>query len=186
MKTIIYILVLLSLIACNSIDSKVMNDPKYTGGFEYETQMPIKPKITKFGNYTFVSGYSDTAATLGMYYNNEQLNIWTSLDGYFDTIMEVNLNNDNLLDFIFESAYEDGSTLYALISKSEKQFEVKKVSDNYHGVYCGESGDTLSNLQPLIVKDIDGDGNNEILINLVKFNEELVSISCTDTFYINK
>lgn len=184
--TAIYILTLLLLFACNSVDRPVTDDPKYASGIDSVTKELIEPKVTVFEDYQFISGYSDTAATLGMYFKNRQINSWTSVDGFFDTIMKVNLNNDNLPDFIFENAFEDGSTLYALISGTNTAFEEKKVSDNYHGVYCIESWDTLKHLQPLIIKDINNNGKNEILVNLVKLNNKFFAISCTDTFYIDK
>jgi hypothetical protein len=163
-----------------------MNDPKYASGIEYETKEPIIPKVTEIDNYTFVSGYSETAATLGMYYKNKLINFWTSTDGYFDTIIKVNLNNDKISDFLFENAFEDGSTLFALISQTKTDFTEKKVSDNYNETYCIEGGDTLNNLQPLTIKDLNNNGKNEIILNLIKLKDELISISCTDTFYIDR
>ena len=146
--------------ACNSFERDVINDPKYASGIDGESNNSIKPIVKKFGHYTFVSDYSDTASTLGLYYKDKELNIWTSSDGYFDTVMHVNLNNDDIADYIFENAFEDGSTLYALISKSKTEFKEKLITDNYHGIYCLEGADTLIGLQPIVIKDINNNGNN--------------------------
>ncbi len=121
-----------------------------------------------------------------MYYKNKEVRVWTSADGFYNNIWKVDLNTDNIPDFIFENAFEDGSTLYALISMSDKDFQEKLITDDYGGYYCVESSDTTQNLHPLVIKDINNNGNNEVIANLAKLNNKLFSISCTDTFYIDR
>ncbi len=171
MKNLLYIFSLLLLFSFSTTTTPQSSDT------------PPKEKV--FGNYRFVSTDSDSGATLSMYYNKRQLLYWTTPDGLFDTIVQTELNNDNIPDFLFENAVEDGSTLYALISVSKRKFEEKKVSDNFRGIRCSENNEVLTHLQPLTIKDVNNNGNNEIIVNLIKSGENLSSISCTDTFYID-
>lgn len=121
-----------------------------------------------------------------MYYKNNEVRVWTSADGFYNNIWKVDLNTDNIPDFIFENAFEDGSILYAIISKSDRDFQEKLITDDYGGYYCIESSDTTQGLHPLVIKDINNNGNNEVIVNLAKLNNKLFSISCTDTFYIDR
>lgn len=174
------------LISCNSFDTAVINDPKYSGGVEYGTGKPISPNVFKFDEYTFVSGFSDKGGTVGAYYGDKEIFFRQSQDGFYDTVMLVNLNNDNIPDFLIENMYEDGSVIYALISQSRKHFIEELVTDNYGEVYCLEGGDTLQYLQPLLIQDINEDNQPEILINHAKMKDKLFSISCSDTFWVNR
>jgi hypothetical protein len=185
MKLELNLLILLLLFSCKSIETTT-NNSRYSSGIEYGKNEPIKAKELIFGNYKFISGYSNTAASLGMYFKGKQINFWSSIEGAFDTIMKVNLNNDQIADFLIENIFEDGSTLYALVSKDVTEFEKKKITDNYYGTYCIEGSDTLYNLLPFLIKDIDNNMTNEVIVNLAKINNQIIAISCTDTFYIDR
>lgn len=185
MKNLYILLTFFILTSCTTFETKILDDPKYASGKEYGTNKKIEPRIFKFDNYTFVTGYSDSAATLGLYHKDRIILFETSVDGYFDTIVKANFNNDNIPDFIIENAFEDGSSLYALTSIAQDIYKVKNISDNYWGVYCIEQGDTLQNLQPLILADLDKNGSDEVLINMVKIDNKLIGIRCSDTVFVD-
>ena len=172
---------------CNSsFDEKVLNDPKFTSGREYETNKLIQPKVFHFENYTLVEGNCSTSSTLGLFYENKEIYLSKHSDGMFDTLMQANLNNDGIPDFLVEYAFEDGATLLALLSKSKTIFIEKELSNEISSYYCGDIGDTSNYIIPLTISDINHDGKDEVIINLVKMNDTVFGIACTDTIYADK
>lgn len=180
--------VLVTLISCGSFDSKVLEDSKYSSGREYETCKKVSPKLFRFDNYTFVAGYSNDSgnSTLGLYFKDKEILFQKSSDGFYDTVITANLNNDGVPDFLVIYCYEDGCELSALISKSKTAFANKRLRDDISEIYCSATRDTMQHLQPLLIKDINNDGKDEIIVNLAKFNNQLIANSCTDTVYADK
>jgi hypothetical protein len=179
--------VLVILNSCGTFDSKVLNDPKYASGREYETHKIIQPKELHFGNYTFVEGNDTASSTLGLFYRSKEIFFSKhSEEGSFDTIMQANLNNDGVPDFLVEYVFEDGATLLGLLSKTQTSYVEKQLSAEISDYYCGEIGDTSGYIQPIIISDINNDGKEEVIINAVKMNGKIFGIACTDTIYADK
>jgi len=173
--------------SCNSsFDEKVLNDPKFASGREYETHKIIQPTVLHFDNYTFVEGNDTSSSTLGLFYGNKEIFLSKHSDGMFDTIMKANLNNDGVPDFLVEYAFEDGATLLGLLSKTKTSFVEKQLSGEISDYYCGDIGDTSNYIIPLIISDINHDGKDEVIINAVKMNGKLFGIACTDTIYADR
>jgi hypothetical protein len=173
--------------SCSSnFDAKILNDPKFASGWEYETQKIIPPTVLHFGNYTFVEGNNTSSSTLGLFYGNKEIFLSKHSDGMFDTIMKANLNNDGVPDFLVEYVFEDGATLLGLLSKTPTAFEEKQLSEEISDYYCGDLGDTSNYIIPLIISDINHDGKDEVIINSVKMNDRVFGIACTDTIYPDK
>ena len=59
--------------SCNSFDEKVLKDPRFASGQEYETNKVIQPKTIHFDNYTFVEGNDTASSTLGLFYGNKEV-----------------------------------------------------------------------------------------------------------------
>ncbi len=186
MRHLGHILVILFFSACNSFDTRVLDAPKYSSGIEYISKQKIKPKTFQFDNYTFVSGNSGQASTLGLYFKDKELFYTTSADGFFDTVMTANLNSDGIPDFLFVDMFEDGKVLYSLISKTKTTYDKRKVTDDYGGSFCFAGADTMKYLQPTILKDINNDGKAEILINHIKMGDKIFRVSCSDTFFVDR
>lgn len=169
-------------------DTTVVNGKRFAGGYEYETRKPIKPRTFPFDNYTFVTGFpNDSGITsLGLYYGSKEILYETAPDGFYDTVMIANLNNDGIPDFLASYAYEDGASLSGLISNSKINYTKKGLFDEWSGTYCGVGGDTLRYTLPLQIRDINHDGKDDIIANLIRINNEILSISCTDTVFADK
>jgi len=144
--------------------------------------------VFHFDNYTCISGATDSCcAYLALFLDRKEV-FYKKLDsseGLFDTVMTANLNNDGVPDFIIICNWEDGSDLSALISKSKTSFTEKQFGD-ISEIYCTATGDTIQHLQPLLIKDINNDGKDEIIVNLAKYNDLLIANSCTDTIYADR
>jgi hypothetical protein len=163
----------------------MLNDPRFASGHEYETRKTIIPKTYHFGDYLFVTGFPNDSgiSSLGLLYKGTEICYETTRDGFYDTIILANLNNDRIPDFLISVGYEDGATLNGLISHSTIKFSYIKLLDEWQERYCPESGDTLQHILPLQIKDIDGDGSDDIIVNLVQILERRFAISCTDTVF---
>ncbi|WP_276133691.1 hypothetical protein [Polluticoccus soli] len=124
MKTTVLFACLLAATACKttSIEKKIYNDPRFTSGKEYGAHQFLEPKIFRFGDYSFAAGFSDSAANLAMYYGETEILSKTSLDGYFDSVAEVTLNDDGISDFLIYNKFEDGTDIYSLESTSKTAF----------------------------------------------------------------
>ena len=44
----------------------------------------------------------------------------------------------------------------------------------------------MQHLQPPLIKDINNDGKDEIIVRLAKYDNKLFANSCTDTIYADK
>jgi hypothetical protein len=165
------------------LDLKVLEDPRFASGHDFVTHKPIRPKLFQFDSYTFISGFSNDSgnASLGLFYEGTEIFYETSSDGFYDTVIVANLNSDGIPDFLVSFAYEDGASLTGLLSSSKTTFSSKKLFDEWSEIYCIESSDTLMNILPLQIADINMDGKDDLIVNLVKINETVLSISCTDT-----
>ena len=172
--------------SCNSFDEKVLNDPRFASGREYETNKVIQPKTIHFDNYTFVEGNDTVSSTLGLFYGNKEVFLSRHSDGMFDTIMRANLNNDGVPDFLVEYVFEDGATLLGILSRTQTSFIEKQLSQEISDYYCGDIGDTSNYIIPLIISDINHDGKDEVIINSVRMNNKVFGIACTDTIYADE
>jgi hypothetical protein len=149
-------------------DPKVLSDQRFSSGRYYETKKSIPPKTFQFENYTIVTGYpSDNGvASLGLFYGNKQLFYTTAPDGFYDTVMVANLNNDGIMDFLVGIAYEDGGSLLGLTSVTKERYKERSLIDERYDAYCIESSDTTKHILPLQIKDINYDGKDDIIANL--------------------
>lgn len=147
----------------------------------------LKPKIFHFDNYTFVIGNDSLKKpTINLYYKDSKILIPQHSDGFYDTIIQVNLNGDGIPDFLVSYGFEDGAMLYGLVSKTHNSFIEKTILKEWSSTYCPVGGDTILHIQPLQIKDIDKDGKDDIICNLVKINNKTFAIPCTDTVFANK
>ena len=171
--------------SCNSsFDKKVLTDPKFASGREYGTNKIIQPKLFHFDNYTFVEGNDTASSTLGLFYGNKEIFLSKHSDGMFDTILQANLNNDGIPDFLVEYVFEDGATLLGLLSKTQTSFIERQLKDEISDYYCGEIGEMSNYIIPLIISDVNHDGIDEVIINSVKMNGKVFGVACTDTIYV--
>jgi hypothetical protein len=168
-----------------NFETNLLKDPRFIGGQEFETRKLIPPKIFHFNNYLFVTGNTNNGgnSSLGLFFNNTEIHYETSQDGFYDTIFTANINNDGIPDFLVSYAYEDGATLHGLLSHSATDFSSVKLFDEWYETNCIESGDTIQNLLPLQIRDIDGDIRDDIIVNLVQIGGRRFAISCTDTVF---
>lgn len=163
-------------------NAEVLETSKYSGGIKLDSNEILKPRIFKNGKYTIVTGFDSTQnSTLGLYFEDIEILSPQNSDGIFDTIINININNDDIPDFLVSYEYEDGASLLGLISTSRISFKEIVLFNEWTGNYCLEDADRLINIIPLTIKDIDNDGKVDIIVNLAKKNGELISISCTDT-----
>ena len=164
-----------------------MNDSRFNGGHDYVTGKLIAPKIYRFSNYSFVTGYPNDSgnSTLGMYYENKEIYFEKTQDGTYDTVMKANFNNDGIPDFIVIYSYEDGADIYGIFSITNSTFSEKYLGSDVESS-CVTEGDTMRHLQPLQIRDINNDGKDEIIVNLLKYDNTLLGFQCTDTIYPEK
>lgn len=168
-------------------DSSILVLPEYASGREYESKKPITPKVFHFDQYTFVMGFDSLQnSSLGLYSGNQKILSLKHSDGEYDTVMVANLNNDDIPDFLISYQFEDGATLFGLLSKSKTKFKEIKLLDEWQETYCIESGDTLQYIQPLQIRDVNNDGKDDIISNLVKINNRVFAIRCTDTIFADR
>lgn len=172
-------------VSCHSFDKKILQDERFSSGVKYGTNEKQSAKYFQKDDYTIVTGHSIKCSTMGLFISNKEIFFKTCIDGDFDSVMTENLNNDNIPDFLFVEKYEDGRTLYALISKTKEKFNLKKITDNFDGVFCdtGISSDTLKLIQPLVTRDTK-DGKRKILVNYIKMNGKLLKINCSEEFIV--
>ena len=185
MRNLTILLTIGLFVSCQSFDKKILQEERFSSGIEYGTNKKIPAKYFQKDDYTIVTGYSTKSATMGLFRDNKEILFKTCIDGSFDTIMTENLNNDRIPDFLIGEKYEDGTTLYALISKTKDEFSVKKITDNFDGYFCdaSASNDTLKFIQPLTFIDTK-DGKKEILVNYIKMNGKLFKIACSEEFKV--
>ena len=166
-------------------DPNVLNDKRFSGGHDYETKEAIKPRMFQFDNYTLVTGVSNDNGTsgLGLYYGNKEIFYTTTQDGVFDTVMTANLNNDGVTDYLVSIGYEDGASLFGLTSIAKEKFNERLLLKEWNDAYCIESSDTTKYILPLQIKDINNDGKDDVISNLVIINGKRFPISCTDTAF---
>ncbi len=168
-------------------DTKVLKDLRFAGGHEYATHKQIKPKTFHFDNYTFVLGYDSTqTSSLGLYYESKEILSPKHSDGEYDTVMVANLNSDGIPDFLVSYQFEDGATLLGFLSQSTTIFKEVKLLDEWHETYCGVGGDTLQYILPLQIRDINHDGKDDIIANLVRIDNKNFAIPCTDTVFADR
>jgi hypothetical protein len=181
------LIVLFLLTSCGSFNPKVLDDPKFASGREFETGKKIIPEVFHFNNYTFVTGYSNDSgnSSLALYFRDKEIYYEKTTDGSYGSVMAANLNNDYVQDFLIEYCYEDGCDLFALISKSRNTFFKKELNVETTGMNCDLGGDSLQYLQDLIIKDVNNDGKDEIIVNLLKINNKVVATPCTDTVFVD-
>ncbi len=165
------------------LDRKVLTDPRFCGGYDFVTRKPIPIKLFRFNDYTAVSGYTSDRArsSLGLFYKGKEIYYESSADGYYDTVLQANFNGDEIPDFLVSYTYEDGASWYGLLSSSTTTFSTKHLLDDWSDMYCLEGVDTLMKIEPLQLVDLNGDGKDDLIVNLVKINETVLAISCTDT-----
>lgn len=175
------ILILIALSACNSFDSRLLEDPRFASGRDFETNDKILPKIIHSDPYTLVTGFSKDKSSLGLFYGEKEIFYQTASDGSFDIVLTANLNNDGITDFLITFVYEDGPTLVALTSQSVGVFSYKTIVDQFDDTNCNVAMDTFRNILPLLVKDVNRDHRDDILVNVVKINNSIMAIPCTDT-----
>ncbi len=175
-------------ISCNSFNESVLNDTKYSSGIDFVTHKKIAPKVFYFDEYTFVSGINDSSqSTIGLYFKNKEINFLTHSDGMYDTLIKANFNNDGVPDFLIIYTFEGGQQeIIALMSKSKSQFAEISLGETLSGDYDEIGGDTLEYKIPWTIKDINNDGKDEIVMNLVKMNNKEFTIPSTDTIYPDK
>lgn len=186
LKFIPIVWMLLFLDACLFFKYKDLNDPRFSSGKEYGTNKKIEPKEYQFGDYSFITGHPNFGgnASLGMYFRDKEILYQTTSDNEYDSILITKLNNDSIPDFLVINAYEDGSTLSAIISKSIASFTFKDFHVQLSDYYCGNlRGDTSKFIVPITIKDINHDGDDDVIVNLVKMNGQVFGIACTDTIY---
>lgn len=184
MRTVLLSVSILALLfSCNSFDSKILGDVRYTGGQVYGTNERIKPRSFRFNDYTFVTGSTTDSgkSSLGLYNGDKEIYYETSNDGVYDTIIKVNLNSDGILDFLISYQYEDGATLFGMVSQSANRFSMKQLIEDWSDTRCIIGVDTLKHILPLQIKDLNNDGKDDLIINLVIINNHAFSIPCTDT-----
>lgn len=167
------------------LDLKVSTDPRFVSGYDFETRKPIRPGLFQFNDYTFVCGYSSDSvrSSLGLFYRGTEIFYESSADGFYDTVMQANLNGDEVPDFLVSFTYDDGASLFGLLSSSTTTYSIKHLFTDWSEVYCLEGADTLMNILPLQLVDLNADGKDDLIVNLVKMNETVVAISCTDTVF---
>ena len=187
MNALVIISVLILLTGCNSFDRKVLDDPKYASGHIFGTNTKICPRSFQFDNYIFVTGFPNDSgsASFGLYKGRREIYFETSSDGVYDTVLQANLNKDGVRDFIVVYEFEDGASVFGLLSKSNATFSRKEIVDHLNDSRCDVYSDTSGKTHPLIVKDVDNDGIDEIITNSLHGQNGMVAISCTDTVFIN-
>jgi hypothetical protein len=179
--------VLLFLCSCTSFKEKILNDKRFSSGKVFGTNEKIPLRFFEFGKYFFVAG-NDTngKSSLGLFFNSNEIYFEQRVDGDYDTVLVARLNKDSIPDFLVFYAFEDGVTLSALLSKSNRSFRAVTLRKDISDYYCAEQNDTAAHLLPPIVKDINSDGKDEILLFLCKMNGKIIATSCTDTVIINE
>jgi hypothetical protein len=184
-QNLIFGIITCLLPSCRPDDSDLINDPKFSGGREYGTDKPIAAKVYKFGDYSIITGSrSDSAiSSLGIFFKNREIYYENSSDGVYDTIFDLNLNNDEIPDFAVSYKFEDGASLNGLLSGPNRQYFKKRIFSEWTEVHCLENIDTLKGILPLQVRDIDGDGITDFVSNSVSLNGHTFAISCTDTVF---
>lgn len=127
--TLTGIALILILFSCNRSSKINPNDPRFNSGQKFETGEPIKPKTFHFGDHSFVLGYSEHAATLGMFKGHKEILFLTSPDGSFDSVAVTELNGDGADDYLVYELFEDGLTIHSLTSVSRDSFRYEIVSE---------------------------------------------------------
>lgn len=164
-------------------DQNKLNNSRFASGINQETKKKIRAKIFQYSNYTIVTGFPNDSgsSSLGLYYGNKEIFYEISNDSYYDTVFNANLNNDLIPDFIISYAYEDGHTLRSLVSSSNLSFKKNILFGNLNDAYCINGIDTLKNILPPQIRDINKDNKDDIIVNLVEIDNKTFAISCTDT-----
>lgn len=187
MKRHFYIFYLIFLFSCSS-DKSTDNENNLKGdttNLSNCSETPLEgPNEISFNNYHFIKSDSNGSSTLELYYFDRLIFKKTQQDGIYGRIHTAKLNKDNITDYLIEYLYEDGAELYALTSISNQDFKYKLIKDEIAETYCIAGLDTLNGLQPLIIKDINNDSIDEIIVNVILIDNNPIANSCTDTVYV--
>lgn len=189
MKTILgLILIFISFSRSDDFRNKLLKDKRFCGGVEYGRKLKIEPKFYEFGDYLFVTGFTNRSSSMGMFYQQKQIRFDSAIDSALDNVFQRKLNNDTIPDFIYKKIYEDNTEIYALISVTRTKFIDRQIYNGENGRIC--LGNGLPNdydvTKELIFKDINSDGNVEILVNHLRIKGKIKALGCSDTFYVNK
>lgn len=181
MRTLLHIMLAALIGSCTSIESELMQDPRYAGGLDLLTRHHIQPRFYKFGRHLFVTGAdSSNQATLGYFFNGREVLTQNLAEGVFDTIFSLNLNGDQLPDFLIHCCFNEDCALNALVSGPDGQLRsVTNVEDLGSG----------QDLRPLMiaeksglqVRDLNGDGLDDIVLHISRQEENSSSGSSTHT-----
>jgi hypothetical protein len=176
------------LLACDRSRTLSEKDQDLQDSTTLKSQDSSRSKVFTFSNYKFqvAKASAEKNASLGLFFNGEEVYYEESADGYYDTIMPATFNNDSVPDFIVSFTFDSGATLYAMVSQSLTKFKMHNLVGHWNDLYCDNEEDTLVHLVPIKIIDLNKDGTDEVILNSIKMNGEIFSIECTDTVYFRE
>ncbi len=129
-------------------------------------------KRWNYGKVTVVTGFDGQNPVIEILKGGVQVFIKKGGDAAYGDIDTLDINKDGMLDFVFESKYEDGSTIGMLVSiKKKRTYKIFNIADNILNKYdCStvpyDQGD--SRLKSFVLVDIDKNGKRDIVTMAIR------------------
>lgn len=124
-------------------------------------------KRWNYGQVTVVTGFDAQSPVIKILQGGVQVFSKKGGDAAYGEIDTLDINKDGMMDFVFESRYEDGSTVGMLVSVKKKHtYKIYNIADDILNKYdCStapyDQGDTR--LKSFILVDVDKNGKRDIV-----------------------
>jgi len=143
---------------------------------------PEKPlqyeKRWNYGKFTVVTGFDEQNPVITILQDDVQVFSKKGGDAAYGDIDTMDINKDGMLDFVFESKYEDGSTVGMLVSVKKKQtYKIYNIADDILNKYdCSTApyaqGD--ARLKSFVLMDVDKNGKRDIVTMAIRNKQGLM------------
>lgn len=145
-------------------------------------------KTYRFGDYTVQTGFCDYTSKIEIHYKDSLISKYcVGEGGGYSQVDTINLNNDNIPDFICSHSQEDGY-FYIELMVSNNRYSYKKIDVDweFNDPYIYQDQFSNTDYQKLVdfrLIDIDSDGKTDVLFNILDDGGKLRAIKGTDTVY---
>lgn len=150
---------------------------EFEKSFQYEKQW-------KYGNFTVITGFDKSEPVIEIFKANARFFFKKGGDGAYGNIDTLDINRDGIPDFVFETKYEDGSTIGIIVSvRNKSNYRIYNIADDILYKYdCSTApyDQSDSRIKSFIVTDIDKNGKRDIITMAIRNKNGGVSLtSCS-------
>jgi hypothetical protein len=141
-------------------------------------------KRWNYGKVTVVTGFDAQKPVIKIFQSGAQVFIKKGGDAAYGEVDTLDINKDGMLDFVFESRFEDGSTVGMLVSVKRKHtYKIYNIVGDILNKYdCStapyDQGDPR--LKSFVLVDIDKNGKRDIVTMAIRNKEGVIeSTGCS-------